>query len=238
MEKLLSTEWKKVAFANYIVPPEVVEKYLPKYTKIDFFNGNCFVSLVGYRYTKLKIADVKVPLIPDFEEIDLRFYVKRFDGAIWRKGTVAISRILKAPGLDKLGNALFQENLASMPTSGELTETDNELDVKYSWQFENDWKYLRVKSSKLATPFQENSETEFLLSRPFVYQQFGDDHTQEIELKHSSWHTYPVQEYSIDVDFSKQFDPVFSILNTTTPHSVILAEGSTVEINAGHKVSS
>lgn len=237
MKQLFSTEWKKVALANYLVPPEVVEKYLPKHTKLDFFNGNCYVSLVGYRYTKIKVADVKVPLIPDFEEIDLRFYVKRFDGAGWRKGTVAISRTLKAPGLNKLGS-LFQGNLSSMPTSEDIEETDHTLDVKYSWQFENDWKYLRVKSSKLASPLQKDSESEFLLERPYVYQQFGDDHTQEIGLQHASWHTYPVEEYSINVDFSKQFDPVFSILNSATPQSVILAEGSVVEIQKGQKISS
>ena len=238
MKQLFSTEWKKVILANYIVPPEVVEKYLPKHTKLDFFNGNCYVSLVGYRYTKIKVADLKIPLIPDFEEIDLRFYVKRFNGAGWRKGTVVISRILNSPGLDKLGNALFQGNLSSMPTSEDVKETEKELDVKYSWQFEKDWKHLRVKSDKVASPFEKNSESDFLLERPYVYQQFGDDHTQETELKHASWHTYPVEEYSLNVDFSKQFDPVFSILNSATPQSVILAEGSKVEIHKSQKITS
>lgn len=238
MSKLFSTEWKKVALANYIVPQEVVEKYLPQHTKIDFFNGNCYVSLVGYRYTKIKIADVKIPLIPDFEEIDLRFYVKRFDGGSWRKGTVAISRILNAPGLDKLGNTLFQGNLSSTPTSGEIHETEDKLDVKYSWKLNNEPQYIRVKSSKLASPFQKDTETEFLLNRPYIYQQFGDDHSQEIELKHASWHLYPVEEYSINADFSRQFDPIFSILNSATPQSVMLAEGSTVDVQKAQRISS
>jgi uncharacterized protein len=101
MKKIFSTTWKKLAFANYIVPAEILEKYLPEHTKLDFFNGNCFVSLVGYTYSGVEIANLKVPFLSNFEEIDLRFYVKRFDGAAWRKGTVAITRILNTPGLEQ-----------------------------------------------------------------------------------------------------------------------------------------
>ncbi len=119
MKLSVSTEFRKVALLNYIVPPEVVEKYLPKYTQIDFYNGNCFISLKGFQVKKLKVNDIKVPLIKDFDEIDLQIYVKRFDGARWVKGVVVISRIFDQPGVAKLTNTLFKTNYTSLPTTGE-----------------------------------------------------------------------------------------------------------------------
>ena len=237
MKNLLTSDWKKVALANYIVQPEILEKYLPKYTKMDFFNGNCYVSLVGFQVQNLKIADVKVPLISDFEQIDLRLYVKRFDGANWRRGIVIISSILDKPGLNSLTNSFFSTNYNSLPTSQEIKQTINELDVKYSWNFNEEWQYLRVKSDQLASPFDSDSETGFLLNRPYGYIKAGEM-TTEYEISHVSWHTYKVEEYSINVDFSRQFDPYFSIMNSSPPRSVMLVEGSSVEIGTNLQVKS
>ncbi len=238
MNLSISSEFRKVALLNYIVPPEVVEKYLPKYTKPDLFNGNCFISLVGFQVKKLKVNDVKVPLIKDLDEIDLQIYVKRFDGASWVKGVVVISRLFDQPGLAELTNTLFKTNYTSMPAMGEVNETEKSIEVKYSWQLNGKEQKFSVKSNKLAAPYDKDTEAAFLLDRPFGFIKAGEEETYQYAIKHASWHLYTVEEYAVNVDFSRQFDPVFNILNSRVPHSVILTEGSTVEIGENVEVSS
>ncbi|SOC81365.1 hypothetical protein SAMN06296241_2940 [Salinimicrobium sediminis] len=238
MKLSISSEFRKVALLNYIVPPEVVEKYLPKYTKPDLFNGNCYISLVGFQVKKLKVNDLKVPMIKDLDEIDLQIYVKRFDGASWVKGVVVISRLFDQPGLAELTNTLFKTNYTSVPAMGEVNETEKSIEVKYSWQLNGKEQKFSVKSNKLAAPYDKDTEAAFLLDRPFGFIKAGEEETYLYAIKHASWHLYTVEEYAVNVDFSRQFDPVFNILNSRVPHSVILTEGSTVEIGENVEVSS
>lgn len=238
MQNLLTCQWRKLALANYIVPPEVVEKYLPAHTKLDFYNGNCFVSLVGFQFKNVEIANIPVPEFSDFEEINLRFYVKRFDGAKWQKGTVFISEIVDKEALSFLAKTFFKENYQTHPTDQEIKETENSLDVKYSWQLNDEWQHLQVKTNKIASSYDADTETEFLLDRPFGYGKVDEKTSNEYSIAHTSWETYLVKEYSIKVDFAKQFGAVFSILTSMVPHSVILAEGSSIDVKGTQQVTS
>lgn len=237
MNLSISSEFRKVALINYFIPVEVLEKYLPKNTKPDFYNGECMISLVGFQVQKLKVGGVKLPLLKDFDEIDLQIYVKRFDGAQWRKGVVVINRIFDQPGLSGLTNSLFRTNYTSLGATGSVQEREKSLQVKYSWMFREVQQSFMVRSNRLATPYDKGTEAAFVLDRPYGYIK-TDDETYEYKLQHVDWHLYAVEEYSVDVDFSRQFDPAFNILNAQTPHSVILTEGSTVEIGENQLVTS
>ena len=138
----ITCDWKKLAFANYIVPPEILKNHLPMHTQLDYFNGNCYVSLVGFQFQNVKIAGVKVPFHTDFEEINLRFYVKRSDGQNWRKGTVFINEIADKAALGLLANSLFHENYKTLPTRQEFSEKDGELLAGYFFEFEDKWQHI------------------------------------------------------------------------------------------------
>lgn len=232
----LTCEWKKLAFANYIVPPEIVEKHLPPHTELDYFNGNCFVSLVGFQFKNVQIAGVKIPFHTDFEEINLRFYVKRFDGQQWRHGTVFISEIADKAALSLLANSIFRENYQTLPTRQEVEENEQELKAAYYWQFRGKWQHIKVKGGTIPSPVAENSESKFITHRLWGYGKRDEEKTNEYSIAHPAWQTYPVDEYSIDVDFLN-FGPDFSILTTATPHSVILAEGSSVTAETVNRIT-
>ena len=237
MKLSISSEFRKVALVNYKVPPEVVEKYLPQYTKLDFYNGECLVSLMGFQVHKLKVAGIKVPLLKDFEEIDLQIYVKRFDGAKWRKGVVVIHRIFDQPAATHLANTIFKANYNAMPVSGRVEETEEYLKAHYSWQYKEIAQKFWVKSNRVAAPYEKDTYAAYVLDRPYGYVKL-EEQTFEYKIQHVDWHLYTVEEYAVDVDFSKQFDPAFNLLNAQTPHSVLFTEGSTIEIGENQLVQS
>ncbi len=237
MKLHISSEFRKVALINYAIPAEVVEKYLPKHTKPDLYNGLCMISLVGFQVKKLKVADIKLPFLKDFEEIDLQIYVRRFNGAKWQKGVVVIHRILEQPGSAILANTIFKTNYIALPTSSAVEETQDDIKTNYSWQYKGIQQNFWVKSNRLAAPYDKDSKVAFFLDRSFGYIKAGEK-TYQYTFNHVDWHLYSVEEYAVDVDFSQQFDPAFNILNSQTPQSVIFTEGSTIKIGENVEVTS
>lgn len=238
MENLLTCEWRKLVFINYIIPPEIIERFLPAFTKLDYYNGHCYVSLVGFEFKNVKMVGVKIPFYSDFEEINLRFYVKRFDGSQWRKGTVFISEIVNRSALGILANTLVRENYQILPTAKDIDEKEKEINVKYSWTFDKQEYHIKVTSDRLASSYAQNSEAEFILDRLYGYGKINEKTTNEYPIAHPSWPLYTVNEYSVQVDFARQFGAEFSLLSSMTPHSVMLSEGSGVEIKGINKITS
>ena len=62
---------------NYIVDPALIKRLIPAGTEIDYENGETFVSVVGFLFLDTRLLGVPIPLHRDFEEVNLRFYVRR-----------------------------------------------------------------------------------------------------------------------------------------------------------------
>ncbi|WP_317233059.1 MULTISPECIES: DUF2071 domain-containing protein [Pontibacter] len=75
----LKAEWRKLAIANYEVDSSLLAAYLPYGTELDLWNGKCYVSLVGFMFINTKLLNFKIPFHINFEEVNLRFYVKRLE---------------------------------------------------------------------------------------------------------------------------------------------------------------
>ena len=74
----LKAEWNNLVMINYVVDPAILEKYVPKGTELDFWDGKCYISFIGFMFENVRVLGLKIPFHSDFEEVNLRFYVKRF----------------------------------------------------------------------------------------------------------------------------------------------------------------
>ena len=90
----LEAQWRKLLMANYEVSPEILKKYLPYKTELDFWNKRCYVSLVGFMFIDTKMLGIKFPFHTNFEEVNLRFYVRYNDNGHWKRGVVFIKEIV------------------------------------------------------------------------------------------------------------------------------------------------
>ena len=85
----LQAEWRKLLMANYIVPPAMLAPYVPDGTELDFWEGNCYVSMVGFMFLNTAVMGWRIPWHQHFEEVNLRFYVRRKAGTEWRRGVIS-----------------------------------------------------------------------------------------------------------------------------------------------------
>ncbi|MBS1502230.1 MAG: DUF2071 domain-containing protein, partial [Bacteroidetes bacterium] len=82
----LTAKWNNLLMLNYEVDPDILTSYLPAGTELDLWNGKCLVSMVGFQFLDTRVWNRRWPLHVNFEEVNLRFYVKHFDGREWKRG--------------------------------------------------------------------------------------------------------------------------------------------------------
>ena len=130
----LKAEWRKLILVNYEVDPSVLENYLPFGTELDLWNDKCYVSVVGFMFLNTKLLGLKIPFHVNFEEVNLRFYVKRKEGGHWKRGVVFIKEIVPKPTLTFFANTVYKENYQTSPMKHIWSETSSERIVEYHWK--------------------------------------------------------------------------------------------------------
>lgn len=224
----LKAEWRKLAIINYEINPDILQEYLPEGTELDFYKGKCYVSLVGFMFLNTKLLGLPIPFHRNFEEVNLRFYVKKNENGIWKRGVVFIKEIVPKPALSFVANSIYKENYHTMPMKNIIREKDDELLIKYSWK-DKSWHSIEIKAETNAQPMKENSEFEFITEHYWGFTK-KEDKTSEYEVCHPKWDCYQVKQYQLDIDFHKIYGEEFECLNHQIPISVMLAEGSEIEV--------
>ena len=76
----LTAEWRYLAMLNYEIEPAVLAPFVPQGTELDSFDGKTFVSIVAFLFLDTRIGGIPIPFHRNFEEVNLRFYVRRKSG--------------------------------------------------------------------------------------------------------------------------------------------------------------
>ncbi|MCY0969304.1 YqjF family protein [Chryseobacterium wangxinyae] len=224
----LTAEWRKLAIINYDINPEILKKYLPVGTELDYYDGKCYVSLVGFMFLNTKLLGIPVPYHRNFEEVNLRFYVKKKEGNMWKRGVVFIKEIVPKPALSFVANSVYRENYQTMRIKNKIQQNENDFMIRYSWKDKN-WHSVEITADNVALPMENDSEFEFITEHYFGYTKRSEK-TSEYEVCHPKWDWYRVKDYQMNVDFEKLYGKDFKNLNQHKPISVMLAEGSEIKV--------
>lgn len=231
----LSAEWRKLAMANYVVDPAIMNPYVPAKTELDLWNDRCYVSLVGFMFLNTALKGIKIPFHTNFEEVNLRFYVRYKDDQEWKRGVVFIKEIVPKPILSLVANTLYKENYVTMPMRHSWEDVEQQLKVTYGWR-KGKWHSLLLNCSNAAMEIQEGSEEEFITEHYWGYTRISASKTSEYAVEHPRWKVYPVQDYAINVSFGELYGDDFAFLDREKPASVFLAEGSEIIVRGGRNL--
>lgn len=229
----LTAEWRKLAMANYVVAPDLLLPFLPKHTELDLWEGRCYVSLVGFMFQHTKLLGVPIPFHTDFEEVNLRFYVRYKEGETWKRGVVFVKEIVPKPALSFVANTLYGEHYETLPMQHSWQQEDGLQQISYQWKKSGKWQSIVLRTSLDSKPLEQGSEAEFITEHYWGYTRLGPDKTSEYQVGHPAWEVYEVQDWKIDVDFGLVYGAHFALLNQLSPVSVFLAEGSEIFVDKG-----
>ncbi|PKA82978.1 hypothetical protein ATE92_1122 [Ulvibacter sp. MAR_2010_11] len=226
----LNAEWRKLILVNYEVNPSVLKEYVPFGTELDLWNEKCYVSVVGFMFVNTKILGVKIPYHTTFEEVNLRFYVKRKVGDSWRRGVVFIKEIVPKPAITFIANLIYKENYRTLPMKHEWKELPTALEIAYRWRLDGGWQFIRVATEKDPLEIHENTEAEFITEHYWGYAKVSENKTNEYEVTHPRWLHYKVMDFSSHIDFTANYGIAFEFLSKHQPVSIYLAEGSPITV--------
>jgi len=234
----LTAEWRKLIMANYPVDPAALKPLLPARTELDRWEGEVYVSLVGFQFREVRVRGWSIPFHTRFPEVNLRFYIRFKEGDSWKRGVVFIREIVPLPAVSFIANTLFRERYMSLPMAYQenLDGQSQTLRSAYRWKYKGRWNQLSALADNIAQPLSTGSQEEFITEHFWGYAHAGTNQTNEYQVAHPRWDLYPVREFEVECDFGKLYGAAFAGLETRRPQSVFLAEGSAVEVYSKKKV--
>ena len=231
MNTFLKAEWQNLIMANYAIEDACLLPYLPKGVELDYFEGKSYISLVGFLFKDSCIFNMPIPSMGTFEEVNLRFYVRRKVRNDWRRGVVFVNETVPNKMVAWVANKLYKEHYTAVPTRHAWIETNHKKKIEYQWKVQSAWNRMEVEASTSKRKMIKGSVEEFIFEHYYGYTKVNDTHSLEYKIRHPSWEVHDVYDHQIECDFAAFYGPDFEVLNTTKPHTVLLAAGSSISVD-------
>jgi uncharacterized protein YqjF (DUF2071 family) len=232
MKKFLTAKWNDLIMANYEVNPSILQPLVPSGVELDLFEDKCFVSLVGFMFLDTRVMDFLIPFHVNFEEVNLRFYVKRVLDGETRRGVVFIKEIVPRAAIATVARVVYGEPYERWAMSNRRDENS----VSYEWRKAGCTNRLCVdRGANMGVP-ADASHGSFIIEHYWGYTRRSTTRTDEYKVEHPKWEIFSTANERIEVDFAKTYGEKFVFLNDAQPYSVLLAAGSEIAVYKGSKI--
>jgi len=232
----LTAEWRYLAMLNYEIDPALLAARTPAGTELDLFQGRAFVSLVGFRFLNTRLRGIPIPFHRDFDEVNLRFYVRLGDDVQVKRGVVFIQEIVPRRAIAAIARWAYHENYRALPMSHVLVDEGAGPRVEYSWRLGTCWNRLAASGTGAAREMVEGSLDQFIAEHYWGYCAQPDGGTMEYHVAHPAWRVWDVASAELSGDAEALYGHAFAAILNRPPDSAILAEGSPVTVYAGDKL--
>jgi hypothetical protein len=232
----LTAEWRHVAMLNYEVERSALLGRVPRETELDEWQGRTYLSVVGFLFLDTRVLGVPIPFHRDFEEVNLRFYVRRKAPDGWRRGVVFVKELVPRVAIALVARTLYNENYAAVPMSHELRrspEGSGVRSVSYRWRVGGRQHQLSVSVAGEPAPLLPGSHEEFIAEHYWGYSVQRDGGTCEYRVQHPSWRVAPATHAALECDVARVYGEPFGPLLGGKPASAFLADGSEVSVSRG-----
>ena len=234
----LTAEWKHLAMLNYEVDPKVLMPHLPKGTELDDRGGRHFVSLIGFLFLDTHLLGLPALFHQNFEEVNLRFYVRRRAGKASRAGVVFIREMVPLTLVAETAKLTYNEPYRTVPMQHTLVETNGRLQsVEYLFGRPRDQCRLAVHVDGAAEEMEPGSEEEFLSERGWGYTRQRDGGTIEYRVEHERWRVWPSARSELDGPLGEFYDEPFVGILRGAPASAFVADGGPVAVHSPERIA-
>lgn len=229
----LTARWLDLVMLNYDVDPRVLRPFVPRGTELDLWSGRSIVSVVGFRFAETRVRRCAVPFHCNFEEVNLRFYVKRVVAGEVRRGVVFIKEIVPRRAIAWVANALYNEKYVALPMSHGDTTIGGRRTASYGWRHRGEPCRLAVTIDGDSYLPADDSEEAFIAEHYWGYTAQRDGSTSEYRVEHPRWRVWKGIEPSLVCDVSALYGAALAPFLDAPPSSCFLADGSAVVVRRG-----
>jgi uncharacterized protein YqjF (DUF2071 family) len=227
----LRARWRHLAMVNYEVEPALLRPLVPAGTELDEFGGRCYVSLVGFLFLEVRVRGVPVPFHTRFEEVNLRFYVRREEGGERRRAVTFVRELVPRRAVALAARWRYGERYSSVRMRHRVTDEA----VAYEWRYGGRWQGMELAPEPEAALPEPGSEQEFITEHYWGYAATSRG-TVEYEVVHPRWNVSRA-EAKVDCDAERLYGPGFAMTLARAPSSAFLADGSPVAVMPGRLIA-
>ena len=232
----LRAEWRSLVMLNYTVDRAVLDPLVPRGVELDLWQGTALVSMVGFLFLDCRVLGVPIPFHRDFEEVNLRFYVRRRVDGAWRRGVVFIREIVPRRAIALVARVAYNEPYIALPMRHEVPSGRGGT-FCYSWKLSGGWNSLTARTRGEASPIAPGSAEEFIFEHYWGFTRQRDGGTTEYQVEHPSWKVWQTESTSLDCDAGALYGAGFIEPLRANPHSAFVADGSPVSVRRGGRVA-
>src|SRR6478672_7481492 len=215
---------------NYVVDPPVLAPLVPPATEIDFENGETFVSIVGFLFLDTRLLGLPIPLHRDFEEVNLRFYVRRKSADTWRRGVVFVRELVPRRAIAFVARTFYGEPYLALPMRHALEHKDGHVFAEYQWRRGGRWETLAMTATGEPQPAGDGSHEEFITEHYWGYtaRRAG---CSEYRVEHPRWRLWTAATTKFDADVATLYGPQFVEVLQAPAVSGFIADGSGIQVH-------
>ncbi len=222
---------------NYEVSARLLQPFLPAGTQLDRWQERIFLSLVGFRFLRTKVFGISFPWHCNFEEINLRFYVRRTEGDEIRRGVVFIREIVPRWAIAKVARTFYNENYHACPMSHRIERANGApVSAEYSWKSTGGWNRMRAQVEGSPALPKPGSQEEFITEHYWGYAAQPNGGCVEYRVAHPQWRVWRSDDGGFEGNVEEIYGPAFAEELGKKPASAFLAEGSPVSVYRGRRI--
>ena len=214
---------------NFVVDSRILAPLVPPGTELDFENGETFVSVVGFLFLDTRLLGLPIPLHRDFEEVNLRFYVRKKSADTWRRGVVFVRELVPRRAIALVARAFYGENYLALPMKHEIEHVDLRLNVAYSWRRGSKWESLKMSATGEPQIIPAGSHAEFITEHYWGYTCVRGG-CSEYRVNHPRWRTWSAEKFDLHADVAALYGGTFAETLKQSPRSAFIGDGSHITI--------
>lgn len=221
---------------NYAVDPAALHPHLPRGLELDLWQGEALASVVGFLFLKTRVLGVAIPFHQNFEEVNLRFYVRRRTADGWQRGVVFIREIVPKLAIATVARAAYNEPYVALPMRHRVPVDSSGGTFEFAWRFHKRWQRLAATTTGSPAPLPVGSPEEFIFEHYRGYTRQRDGGTVEYQVEHPAWRVWQAAHSELDCDVAGLYGAPFAAALAGAPRSAFVAEGSSVLVRRGVRV--
>ena len=222
---------------NYEVEGTLLSDYVPAGTVLDNFEGRTYISLVGFQFRQTRLfGSIPVPFHSDFEEVNLRFYVRRKVGNEERRGVVFIAEIVPKRAVAQIARLAYGENYICLPMKHRVSKTGTLKSARYEWELNGAWCKLHAHATAAPTPAKEASFEQFITEDYWGYSRQRNGDSLEYEVSHIPWSVWMATVARFEGNAKSLYGPAIGEVLQRQPDSAFIEDGSPVVVFRGKKI--
>jgi uncharacterized protein len=241
----LTAEWRDLVILNYEVDPSLLRRYIPFGTSLDSFQGKTYISLVGFRFCRTKLLGCfPVPFHADFEEVNLRFYVRRKnegknkneESGEERRGVVFIAEIVPRRAIATTARLVYGENYKCLPMKHRIEVEACRYTTEYHWAVGRQWCKLSAQTTGPPSHSSPGSLEQFITEHYWGYSSQKAGGCLEYHVSHVPWEVWTATTAAFEGDASTLYGRELGVVLERSPDCAFVANGSPVTVFRGVRV--